>query len=305
MPALLLFCTCLSPRLWAYAPQPIEGRWDITVQKNGEMLPSWLSILHSGHKRLFGHFVGFGGSARPISQVHFANGVMRFSIPPQWEEADNDLHFEATLQGDSLVGTMTDEKGARYPFTGKRAPDLRPVKTPQWGKPISLFNGKNLNGWYHSGPTQQWVAQNGILRNPASGSNLISQRSFTNFKLHVEFRYPPGSNSGVYLRGRYEVQVEDSYGKEPQVDLLGAVYGFIKPTHNVAKKAGEWQVYDITLVGRYVTIVANGKTIVCNAEIPGITGGALNSHEGEPGPIMFQGDHGPVEFRNVIITPAL
>jgi hypothetical protein len=85
---------------------------------------------------------------------------------------------------------------------------------------------------------------------------------------------------------------------------FGAVYGFIIPTEMAAKMAGEWQAYDITLIGRMITVVANGKTIICNQEIPGITGGALDSNEGEPGPIYLQGDHGPVEYRNMVITPA-
>jgi hypothetical protein len=122
--------------------------------------------------------------------------------------------------------------------------------------------------------------------------------------LHVEFRYPKGSNSGLYLRGRYEVQITDSKGLEPSKVDFGAIYGFIIPNEMVAKAAGEWQSYDITLIGRLITIVANGKTIVCNQQIPGITGGALDSDEGKSGPLMIQGDHGPVEYRNIILTPA-
>ena len=122
------------------------------------------------------------------------------------------------------------------------------------------------------------------------------------FKLHIEFRYPEHSNSGVYLRGRYEVQVEDSYGKQPGSVYLGGVYGFLTPSENVARKAGEWQSYDITLVGRRVTVEANGKTIIHNQIIPGITGGAINSKEATPGPLLLQGDHGPVEYRNITIS---
>ncbi|MFM7858964.1 MAG: family 16 glycoside hydrolase, partial [Flammeovirgaceae bacterium] len=70
------------------------------------------------------------------------------------------------------------------------------------------------------------------------------------------------------------------------------------------KEAGEWQSYDITLVGRTVTVVANGVTVICNQVIPGITGGAIDSHEDEPGPLFLQGDHGPIEYRNIVVTPA-
>ena len=119
--------------------------------------------------------------------------------------------------------------------------------------------------------------------------------------MQLEVRYPKGSNSGIYLRGRYEVQVEDSYGKDPSSILFGAVYGFLTPNQMAAKPAGEWQKFDITLIGRRVTVSINGKTIIHDQIIPGITGGALDSHEGLPGPIMLQGDHGKVEYRNISI----
>ena len=152
--------------------------------------------------------------------------------------------------------------------------------------------------------SNQWVVENGVLKSPHSGSNIRTEKTFNDFKLHIEFRYPEESNSGVYLRGRYEVQIIDSKGKEPASTELGGVYGFLDPLENMAKDPGEWQSYDITLVGRLVTVVANGKTIIYKQNIPGITGGALDSKEGEPGPIMMQGDHGPIEFRNIVITTA-
>jgi hypothetical protein len=172
-----------------------------------------------------------------------------------------------------------------------------------WGKPIHLFDGTNLKSWHATGENQ-WKAESGIMRSPHSGSNLVTNETFKDFKLHIEFRYPKESNSGVYLRGRYEVQVIDSKDLEPSSVLFGGIYGFLTPSEMVAKAPGEWQTYDITLVGRMVTVVANGKTIICNQEIPGITGGAIDSNEGEPGPIYLQGDHGPVDYRNIIITPA-
>ena len=125
--------------------------------------------------------------------------------------------------------------------------------------------------------------------------------AYEDFKLHIEFRYPKGSNSGVYLRGRYEVQIEDNYGKEPTSTLFGGIYGFLTPNEMAALPAGEWQSFDITLVGRRVSVVANGKKIITDQIIPGITGGALDSKEGLPVPLMLQGDHGPVEYRNISI----
>lgn len=282
----------------------IEGRWDITVDNSGKKFPSWLEVQHSGLRTLVGRFVGGGGSARPISQVNFSNGKMNFSIPPQWEKEDKDLYVEGSLQGARLMGFMIAPDGKRYTWIGVRAPILRREKEPVWDKPIVLFNGKDLKGWHALGAVNQWKVESGILKSPKSGSNIATDRRFTDFKLHIEFRYPKGSNSGVYLRGRYEVQIEDSKGLEPSVGLLSAVYGFLPPNEMMAKDAGEWQSYDITLIGRLVTVALNGKTVICNQEIPGITGGALDSDEGSPGPIYLQGDHGPIEFRNIEITPA-
>ena len=193
--------------------------------------------------------------------------------------------------------------GRRLPYTATRAPSLRRAAAPRWGRAIRLFNGTDLTGWHALG-TNQWRAVNGVLQSPKSGANLVSDETFGDYQLHIEFRYPKGSNSGVYQRGRYEVQIEDSVATEPQNDLLGAIYGFIAPSEVAAKQPGEWQRFDITLIGRLITVVANGRTVVCNREIPGITGGALDSHEGEPGPLLLQGDHGPIEYRNITLRSA-
>ena len=300
---LLLCVSNAKAKNFQKADTTVEGRWDITINEDGKETPSWLEVRRSGRIYLIGEFVGSGGSARPVSRINFSNGKMSFTIPPQWEEGGNDLAFEATLNGNNLSGTLKSANGKTYNWSAVRAPSLRRTRPPVWGKPIRLFNGTSLKGWHAMGENQ-WKAEGGILRNPRSGSNLVSDETFTDFKLHVEFRYPKGSNSGVYLRGRYEVQIEDNKGSEPSKTKFGGVYGFITPTEMVAKEAGQWQTYDITLVGRMITVVANGKMIICNQEIPGITGGALNSKEGEPGPIYFQGDHGPIDFRNIIITPA-
>lgn len=282
----------------------IEGRWDITITKGDKIMPSWLEVNHSGVKFLNGAFVGESGSARPISRIYFTDNKMTFSIPPQWDDVEKDLTVEGILIDDKLSGTMSTPKGETLSWVGVRTPKFDNTKNPVWGTPIKLFNGKNLDGWQAVNGENQWVVENGILKSPKSGANLRTEKTFKDFKLHLEFKYPEGSNSGVYLRGRYEVQVTDSKGREPLKDQLGAVYGFIAPLSMPAKGAGEWQSFDITLVGKVVTIVLNGKTIIYKNEIPGITGGALDSNEGEAGPIYFQGDHGPIEYRNIIITPA-
>jgi hypothetical protein len=199
---------------------------------------------------------------------------------------------------------MTFPDGKTYSWTAVRAPRLDGRATPAWGTPVHLLHANDLGGWHPSGTTNQWKVVNGVLSSPRSGSNLVTDRKFGDFKLHVEFRYPKESNSGVYLRGRHEVQIQDDFGNPPANDRFSGVYGFISPSVIAARPAGEWQTYDITLIGRMVTVVANGKQVICNQEIPGITGGALDSHESEPGPLFLQGDHGPVDYRNIVITPA-
>lgn len=300
---LLMIGTMATTQATTLAPSPLEGRWDITVDVNGKPSPSWLEVRHSGYKMLVGQFVASSGSARPISKVTVKDGKFSFSIPPQWEQGEGDLTVEATLNGDSFTGTLTNPDGKSYPLKGVRAPLLKRTAAPVWGKPVTLFNGKDMKGWHAKGQNQ-WVVKNGVLESPKSGANLVTDATFNDFKLHIEFRIPKGSNSGVYLRGRYEVQVTDSKGMEPALDQMGAIYGFLVPSEMVAKEAGEWNSLDITLVGRMITLVANGKTVITNQEIPGITGGALDSNEAEAGPIYIQGDHGPVEYRNIVITPA-
>lgn len=280
------------------------GRWDITMDVNGKPAPSWLEVKLSGTRTLVGYFVGASGSARPVAEVNFKDGKFDFTIPPQWEGGDQDFVFKGELAGEGIKGTVVTSEGEEYSWEGVKAPYLKRTAKPKWGKTIELFNGKDLTGWKALGENQ-WVVKDGILTSPRSGANLISEQEFTDFKLKVEFRYQEGSNSGVYLRGRYEVQIEDSpKDAHPSSVLYSGVYGFLPPSEIVALGPDQWQTYEITLVGRMVTVVANGQTVICNQEIPGITGGALDSHEGEPGPIYIQGDHGPIEFRTIEITPA-
>ncbi len=285
---------------------PIVGRWDLRVtQPDGSIAPSWLEVSRSGNSALVGRFVGNVGSARPIGRIDFAGGTMRFAIPPQWEQGTADLTVEGTVAGEGMTGSLVLPNGERRTWTATRAPTLRRAAAPRWGTPVPLFNGRDLAGWTTQGGANHWKVVGGVLTNTASGANLVTTRKFDDFRLHVEFRVPKGGNSGVYLRGRYEVQVEDSGDRSELLPLnVGGVYGFLPASENASRKPGEWQSYDITLVGRRVTVVLNGRTVIADQIIPGITGGALDSEEGAPGPILLQGDHTAVEFRNVVITPA-
>jgi hypothetical protein len=297
---------------------PLIGSWDFTIMMEQDQLdnlglfrhglmsssgfPGWLKVKLSGFSTLVGYYVGYEGSARPIAEVHYDadKDKYHFTIPPQWMDID-DIYFEFTLKDDKLEGfKMLD--GNKLKFTGVRAPSLERKEPPVWGNPVNLLT-ENMDRWIIP-ENNKFKMVDGVLVNPEKGGNLITNQKFDDFKLSVEFRYPEGSNSGIYLRGRYELQIEDSRGRADDVSI-GGIYGFIAPAVNAAKKPGEWQTFEITLVGRNVTIVHNGIEVISNRPIPGITGGSLDSNEGNPGPIMIQGDHGPVEFRKFVITPSV
>lgn len=284
---------------------PLIGRWDLVVDVPGRHRAAWLEVRHSGRSMLVGAFVNQVGSARPVARIDYKDGSFSFKLPPQWNDDEGENTVSGQLKGDSISGTISYANGQKSAFRGARAPSLVRAAAPVWGAPVKLLNGKDLTGWTTLGEGKnQWEVVGGVLRNKASGTDLVTERTFTDFKLHLEFRYPKGSNSGVYLRGRYEVQVEDTQGNEPRIDGIGAVYGHLIPNELAALGPDTWQRYDITLIGRRVTIVLNGKTIIADQVIPGITGGALDSDEGKAGPLFLQGDHGPVEYRNIVITPA-
>lgn len=283
----------------------IVGRWDLTVKGPDGEYPSWIEITRSGHRTLVGGYVGRFGSVRPVGKVELENGGFRFSVPPQWEQVKEDIVVAGRLEGGSLIGEVA-EGGKKLPFEGKRAPALDEERDVEWGEPIDLLAGDKLDGWQSRDPSGKhgWKKESGVLVNAAPGQDLVTEQTFRDFRLAAEFRYPQGSNSGIYLRGRYEVQIEDNFGQPPESHKIGGVYGFLTPSFNAARPAGEWQTMEITLVGRRVSVILNERRILDQQLIPGITGGALDSREGEPGPIFIQGDHGPVEFRKLIVTPA-
>ncbi len=217
--------------------------------------------------------------------------------------------YRARLSGAQLIGTSATD-GIKAPptkWTGVRAPEIKDKDDGSWreGKPVQLFNGKDLTGWVALEKDRKfgWTAANGVLRAPGGGANLVSTARFWNFKLHIEFRMFADSNSGIGLRGRYEVQVLDDYGKPPNSHSNGSLYSRIAPAVNASKPPGEWQAYDITLIGRDLTVVLNGKKLIDKGYIEGLTAMGHDPNEGEPGPLSLQGDHGPVEFRNIVLTP--
>ena len=286
--------------------QSFLGRWDLTLKTPLREYPSWLEITQE-NGQLRARMVSRWGHARALPKIELSNGRIKFVSPKEEEDRKDDMVFEGRLSGSTLVGTTTGPDGTPWQWTGERAPSLKRTSARQWAKPRQLFNGKDLTGWRASDPgsTATWKVENGTLLSPGHGPELISDAKFDDFKLHVEFNCAAGSNSGVYLRGRYELQIEDDPEPEGPTMRTGGIYGFLAASPEQPRRPGEWQTYDITLVGRVVTVVQNGQTIIDKQEIPGITGGALDSHEGLPGPIYLQGSEaGHVAFRNITITPA-
>jgi hypothetical protein len=290
----------------AEATQEFLGRWDLSLKTPKGELPSWIEVSEE-QGRLKVVMVGVSDHATELKKVDFKNGEIEFLSPKEEEGFSEDTLFKGKLAGGQLVGTASTPNGTSWPWTGRRAPTLGRNAAPKWGKPVTLFNGKDFSGWRFSDASgaKSWTVEDGTLVNHGPGADIITTAKFGDFKLHLEFECGPMSNSGVYLRGRYEVQIETDSAEEPPSHHTGGVYGFLAPTPELPRKAGIWQSLDITLVGRTVTVVQNGKTVIDHKEIPGITGGALDSHEELPGPIYLQGsEKGRVAFRNIVITPA-
>ena len=308
--ATLFLCTAFAEDKKSPAASGAEkvflGRWDLTLKAPDREYPSWLEITQdSGQWKA--RLVSRWGHARALPKLDLAKHRITFVSPKEEEERKDDMVFEGKLVGNRLVGKTTGQDGTPWTWTGVRAPSLKRAGAPKWGKPVELFNGKDLAGWKLMDPTAKlkWTVENGTLTSPGHGPELFSIAKYKDFKLHVEFNCPKGANSGIYLRGRYELQIEDDPEPEALSQRIGGIYGFLAPSPEAPRKPGEWQSYDITLVGRMVTVALNGKTIIDSQEIPGITGGAIDSHEELPGPIYLQGsEEGRITFRKIVLTPA-
>ena len=302
--AVICLLALSAPVFAQSSANPFLGRWNFNISTPGGNRASWLGI-HEKNGNLEVWYQPTGGNVYQLKDVRVEGQRMILTLNPAannrpalvWElEAASKNEVKATQRrGDS---TMT--------ITGVRAPDLKRAEPKRWSAPQPLFNGKDLEGWEPIGnpANSRWTVKNGMLVNEEKGGNLKSTRTFDDFKLHFEVNCPENANSGMYLRGRYEVQIENHpKGSEPSDRGMGSVYGRIAPTANVTRKPGEWETFDITLVGRTVTVVRNGVTIIDRQEIEGITGGALDANEGEPGPFYIQGDHaGGIQFRNITVA---
>jgi len=306
------------------------GRWALTIPGGGA---GWLGVTQE-NGYLDASILWGGGSVLPVASVYMDDDGLYVTRVQKVERKDKDGKVIRTqtfteiiiakVSGDSMnltqIKPRTNGKGVnRSEFTGKRIPPL-PAKPDlskiKYGKPITLFDGKNLDGWELTNPRQKggWSVEDGVMTNRPvqqegkrhiSYGNLRTKEEFEDFNLKLEVNIPKGGNSGVYLRGIYEIQVSDSYGRSLDSHNMGGVYSRITPTVNAEKPAGQWQTMDMTLVDRHVTVVLNGKTIIDNQPLLGCTGGAMWSDESKPGPIYLQGDHTGINYRNIVLTPII
>src|SRR4030042_1824847 len=321
--------TCLTPPPPREAALPFFlGNWALDLPGGA----GWLS-LRQEQGYLDADILWYGGSVVPVDNVYFNEGTLlatrnRQQVRKQ-DANGNSLRtqiltsrIEINRRGDAIIGELFEPKRDGMgvgitSFSGKRIP---PIPQPPdlskitFGEPVPLFNGKDLTGWQLINPddVNGFRAENGILMNDPvqeegkpnkNYGNIRTVREFEDFNLKIEVNVPKGSNSGVYLRGIYEVQVSDSYGSPLDSHNMGAIYSRIAPTAAAEKPAGEWQKMDITLCDRHATIFLNGVKIIDNKPLPGANGGALRANEFIPGPIYLQGDHGKVLYRNILLTP--
>jgi len=324
----MLFVVLLATALLVNAQdvrKEFYGMWTLDIE-DGSV--GWLGVNEeSGF--LDADLLWQGGSVVPVSSVYFKDDhTLVVTRTNNMRRNENRSHvmtqtftFERT--GNNVTGTLTSPSRdgmnmTTRKFTGWRladpgtAPDLSKVK---FGTPVRLFNGKDLTGWRLINPNQTngfKVINGDLVNDPVSPEgqrvsfgNLRTDAEFEDFKLTLEVNIPDGSNSGVYLRGIYEIQVVDSYGKELDPHNMGALYSRITPSEAAEKPAGEWQSMEIILCDRHLTVVLNGKNIIDNKPVYGPTGGAMHADVCIPGPIYLQGDHGKVSYRNLVITPIL
>ncbi len=306
--AVVFFCPAPGLAAGSDAARAFAGKWDLTVTgPDGHPHPSWLEITREDGA-IKARMVGQSGSVFPVPEAAIENKELVWkTISPATPPVTT--VYRGKVKNKVLSGTVTVGDAPPVSWTAVRAPKWNIAKgdaaSRNAGRPVMLFNGTDATGWLPAKKIRSlgWIVKDGVLQTDGKSNNITSDRKFADFKLEAEFAISPGSNSGIYLRGRYEIQVLDDAGKPPSSHGNGGIYGFLTPTVNASRPAGEWQTVLAMLVGNRVTIVLNGTTIIDDEEIPGITGSALDSDEDRPGPIMLQGDHGPVKFRKLVVTP--
>lgn len=285
-----------------------NGAWVLDARE-GDHGPMALHVGRAGTGEVFGSLIGAaGGRTQPFVESEVIDGELRFMVERTFDggrKARADT--TARVVGDELHGSTTRD-GTTWDWIGRR-PDVvedRDDGSRREGEPVVLFaSDEDLSLWREldEGKDGSWGAKDGVLHNGGSANTLASVATFWNFRLHIEYRLQADGNSGIGLRGRYEIQLYDDHGEPAGIHGNGALYSRIQPSLNATKAPGEWQAFDITLIGRDLTVALNGETLIDKGHVDGLTAMAIDSRESEPGPILLQGDHGPVEFRNVVVTP--
>ena len=305
-------------------PQDFAGHWALEMN-NGAA--GWLALnLTEGE---WSGQLWTVGQPKTIQNLRYADGKLTFKRalrigPPEYpggpftgERAMRDL--VATVQGESISVVMKITGGQDFVHLGKRLPPLPPkpdLSKVNFGKPIRLFNGVDLTGWklINSKKINGWKVKHGELVNEtpkktfdafAPYGNLRTERVFGDSKLTIEFNVPPGGNSGIYLRGAYEVQVVDRDSRMQGLQGVGAIFSRVEPSKNAGKPGGQWQSYEITMVDRHATIVLNGETVIDNQPVVGNTNGSFQADVTRPGPLHLQGDHTSVRYRNIVLYPVI
>jgi hypothetical protein len=287
-----------------------NGHWDIEVHSKAADINFtttkawWLGITDAGTPEMKVQFVGSpDGSLDDITEAKVDGNMLHFAWVSR--NGKDRIEYEAKYVNGKLDGKMLGPH--ELSFTGTRAPVINEHDDGSWvaGKPIVLFNGKDLKGWtgVNSDHADGWSVEDGILKGKGHADDLITVAKYWNFELHAEYKLAAKSNSGIGLRGRYEVQIASDYGRPPGMHGTGALYTRVLPRVNASKPPDEWQTYEIRLVGLEVTATLNGQKLYERGVIDGLTGIAFDSFEGKPGALELQGDHGAVEFRNIVLTP--
>jgi hypothetical protein len=294
--------------------QQFNGRWDVTVNA-GENRPRawWLEVSGAGTPNLKGKFVGApGGQVDDIPKLSISDGELRFAFERRYNrEQKNPLKgmYYARLEDGKLKGTFEIEgdPSTYLEWLGVRAPVIPDKDDGTWkkGEAVSLFDGHDLSGWTPQNPARPtgWTVKDGMMINAPGSNNLVSEKKFWNFILHAEFRIGVRTNSGIGLRGRYEVQIADDFDRPPSIRGTGAIFDRVAPTMNAGDLPGEWQGLDVRLVGRQVTVALNGVKVIDKQSIDGLTAIAMTANESDPGPIVIQGDRGPIEIRRIVVYP--
>ena len=283
---------------------PFVGRWDFNPTRGNNAGALWLGIAEKGGA-LEVWYQPSGGNVYQLKDVSVEGSKLLLIVSAADAAANRPaVTWELEASGDKLTGAQT-RGNTSTPLNGVRAPELNRAEPRGWTAPEPLFNGRNLDGWEPIGnpANSHWMAKDGLLVNAEHGANLKTTRQFDDFKVHFEVNCPDHANSGFYLRGRYEVQLEyEPLTANPPERRIGSIYGRITPKE-MPRTPGAWETFDVTLVGRTVTVVRNGVTTIDHQTIEGITGGALDANEGAPGPFYIQGDHtGGLQFRNITVS---